>query len=126
MRNGLRNWRTSYERDKTRWSVVGAGLRGAVFYRSGGIDNSGNEVVNMTQAEKMAHEIGIDWYTGHESYLIPDDAIEKLIHQVAERTREECYRVTLKKMEVTKYTGWKPLDDCLLATRNARWEDEEA
>ena len=67
-----------------------------------------------------------DKYIGSSPPAETVNSLALLIHQVAERTREECYRATLKKMEVTKYTGWKPLDDCLLAIRNARWEDENA
>ena len=80
-----------------------------------------------------AHELAERWfdnltdkYIGSSPPTETVNSLALLIHQVAERTREECYHATLKKMEVTKYTGWKPLDDCLLAIRNARWEDENA
>jgi len=87
----------------------------------------------MTEAEKMAEEFcgNFEQYEGSivnpkgPITKIPQDEITQFIRQVAERTREECYRMTVKKMEVTKYTGWKPFDDCLLAIRCAHWEDKE-
>ena len=60
----------------------------------------------MTEAEKMAEEIG---YPG-------DPDIIKLIHAVAERTREEC----CKKMGGASY--WSQTETCR-AIRNAKWEE---
>jgi len=77
----------------------------------------------MTEAEKITEEWSERF--NFEYPLTQKLQLKQLIHQVAERTREECYRMIVKKMEVTKYTGWKPLNDCLLTIRNARWEDKE-
>ena len=55
----------------------------------------------MTKAEKMAHDIGIDWYA-EDGINIQDDAIEKLIHQVAERTAQGCAKIYEERMMVGK------------------------
>lgn len=60
----------------------------------------------MTQAEKMVVEF--DWESCEETL--------NLIHQVAERTREEC---------VKAYYDCPAEEDPDLAIRDAKWEDEE-
>ena len=62
----------------------------------------------MTEAEKMSHEISTEWYKVYGEYELPDKEIAKLIQQVAERTRKECF--------------WSTGDGGCF---NARWEDEE-
>ena len=75
----------------------------------------------MTKAEKMAHDIGIDWYA-EDGINIQDDAIEKLIHQVAERGIEEA----LASFNLIAPGKDVPVDMIRDAIRARRWwEDEE-
>jgi len=82
----------------------------------------------MTKAEKMAEEW---WNKGADEYdqaLFSDrgrEMLKELIHQVAERTREECikagHKVFLDDFK-SKIESWGTLQK---AIANAKWEDEE-
>ena len=70
----------------------------------------------MTQAEKMARRYGSEMCTIPDRFGVEALTL-KLIHRVAERTREECVK---KAMQIHYIPGgW---DKAIL---NACWEDEE-
>ena len=88
----------------------------------------------MTQAEKMAKKHRDKFrhirYMGWENPTIQEEAVN-LIHQVAERTREECFNAFIHKKTLqyaltkNKVIAVVIQGDGINAIRDARWEDEE-
>ena len=72
----------------------------------------------MTKAEKMAEEWLKDIPPG---YYYKD--VTQLIHQVAERTRQECAKA-ISNAEVCALGGLTTRDNCNRAALNAQWENE--
>ena len=72
----------------------------------------------MTQAEKMAEE-----YLGDYEWPSAPHNLAALIHQIAERTREEACLGLEKYLDIKLY----PTESMKLqkAIHKARWEDEE-
>ena len=75
----------------------------------------------MTQAAKMAEEWGMKMYMVGRDLSECNEFVSRIIHQVAERTREECFKV------IYEHSSGSPrisTDAIAIKIRNARWEDK--